>query len=490
MLVTAPSRSQEFINERDELEALIEEARWRARRRRRRHGAAIMLTVLTGAAVYVLIVRGADRLVDPQTGPPTAAVAAPQLSRAGRYWYVRRIATVRRPLPMSRGVARGDRKPQRASPVWIDIQVSDETWIGVDGTMREREVQLPRFASVGERVRWRAAGMPPLAWFVNGIDTINIGGGRFPAQLSSLNDGLFTYRQLVFLPTAVVSLRDRLGEAQRAFQQRAINASVPPGKAHHEIVMGRLAAASRNNARAISDLQMIGDLLASPVPERLRRALGRVAATIPGVHYTPYAHDSVGRAVVTVSASGAQFSPVRLVLDPASGLLLGGPDETSARGGPVVAQGLVDSTNAVPKGVKPITGIKPEDAGGEPPEPQTLSISPAAGNARTVFEVKLPAPARPMEPGPAQPRLGIMLTGPISPRGCSYGGAWPTIPQLSSGARTATAGIVTYSYRLNAPIGNGGWCKGRYQLQVIPKLGNDGAARGFETTSTIGFQVR
>jgi hypothetical protein len=42
--------------------------------------------------------------------------------------------------------------------------------------------------------------------------------------------------------------------------------------------MGRLAAAGRNNARAISDLQTIGDLLAAPVPARLRRALARVAA--------------------------------------------------------------------------------------------------------------------------------------------------------------------------------------------------------------------
>jgi hypothetical protein len=490
MIVSEASRPQEFADECDALEALIEEARRRERRRRRRYGAVLVLAALTGAVLYALVGPSARHAANSHRAPPLGAAATPRTLRTGRYWYVRRIAWLHRRLPLARSATRAGHPPGRVQTVWIDVLVSDETWVGVDGTMREREVQQPQFASAGDRSRWRAAGMPPLAWFVNGMDEINIGDGRFPAQLLSFVQGVFTDGQLVSLPTAVVALRDRIERTERAFLQRAINGSVPPGNRHREIVMRRLAAASRKDALAISELQTIGDLLVSPVPTRLRRALVRVAATIPGVRYTEHAHDSLGRPAIAVSAAAPRLSPVRLLLDPTTGQLLGGTDETIPTAGAVVAQGVVDSTNAVPKGLKPIKGIKPEDAADQPPEPQTLAISPAIGNRRTIFRVTLPAPARPGEPGPAQPRLGVGLAGPISPRGCSYEGAWPMIPTLSAGASSTRAGNVSYTYRLKPPPGNSAWCKGRYQLQVAPKLGNDAPARGFNAISTIDFQVR
>jgi len=45
--------------------------------------------------------------------------------------------------------------------VLFDLRVSEETWVGVDGTMRDRKViESVRFASAAGRAKWAAYGGP------------------------------------------------------------------------------------------------------------------------------------------------------------------------------------------------------------------------------------------------------------------------------------------------------------------------------------------
>ena len=90
MSVTAPPRSPRpsDLIDRDELEALvealIEEARLRARRRRRRNGACILLTILAGGGLYL----GLDHVGGGTTGAATASAgdAAVAVRRASGRW--------------------------------------------------------------------------------------------------------------------------------------------------------------------------------------------------------------------------------------------------------------------------------------------------------------------------------------------------------------------------------------------------------------------
>lgn len=112
-------------------------------------------------------------------------------------------------------------------------------------------------------------------------------------------------------------------------------------------------------------------------------------------------------------SEGSRFTR-RLVLDLATGALLEGG---GLYWGAVVAQGVVDSVNALPKGVSPVRAV------GALPAPQTLAISPAFGNPMTVFKVTLSSPAgRPRRPPPTldwsvagTPRLRCFTPGPLPP---------------------------------------------------------------------------
>ena len=69
------------------------------------------------------------------------------------------------------------------STVWFDVVMSTETWVGVDGTMRERSVEVSqRFASPADRARWLASGKPlPLPVSIAQGDALDVGSGHFPS---------------------------------------------------------------------------------------------------------------------------------------------------------------------------------------------------------------------------------------------------------------------------------------------------------------------
>ena len=81
MTVTAPPRRPETEQDRDlehrvaELEALIEEARQRARRRRRRYGAVALLALLVGVATIVFFDRSASGSRSGSPGNPRSAAS-------------------------------------------------------------------------------------------------------------------------------------------------------------------------------------------------------------------------------------------------------------------------------------------------------------------------------------------------------------------------------------------------------------------------------
>jgi hypothetical protein len=330
--------------------------------------------------------------------------------------------------------------------------------------------------------------MPPLPNAGTNSDGLNVGDGLFPAQLQfygtgfrDIGDGLFTYRQLRSLPTRAVLLRARLERAQTALLHREINAAVPAGKRHHELVARSGAAGTRKHRFAISMLTTIGDLLATPIPARTRVALSRVAATIPGVSYTAGVHDSLGRPAVAVTASAAGLSPVRLLLDSTTGVLLGGT--SFSEDGTVVAQGAVDSINDLPHAIKPI------QASGSRPQPQIPTISPQAGSPDTVFKVMLPAAAQTNRSVPP-PQSYALVTGPAG-RGCQSYYPWPSFAQLTATGTNANAGNATHTYQLKPPTtGSPRWCAGRYKLEVVAGVPGHPPANTDGIGSAIYFQVR
>jgi hypothetical protein len=214
-----------------------------------------------------------------------------------------------------------------ASTVWFDVVMSTETWIGVDGTMRERSVEVSqRFASAAGRARWLASGKPvPVPISIALGDALDIGSGHFPpppfgaiaadvppmegpptgAGPVDVGDGVFRFDQLLALPTggraaltrierAVTALRHRYGQMLLRWHS--------PGAA--AVARGDLGPMP-NAGRSILELTLIAHLDAAPVPARVRLGLLHAATALPGVHVTPGARDGV-----KVSASSPHWEPV------------------------------------------------------------------------------------------------------------------------------------------------------------------------------------
>jgi hypothetical protein len=455
MTVESPPRPPE----QDELEALIVEARQRARRRRRRYATALLAAALAGAGVYMLVAHSAGGPagtvhITPGTG------AGPQTFHPGQYWYTRTISSEHEWLP-----AGGITIDRRGFTHWhgphvlFDLRVSEETWVGVDGTIRDRMIVAGvRFAYPADRAKWAAYGRPVpsfnnvwLGWMSH--DGITVGGDRFPPGQTvtwgewlgpsgwDVADGLFSYRQLVSLPTGSAALRARLRRAEKSLAQRETRSGAE---------IQRLASATA----PLSELSDIATLLTSPVPAAVRLALFHAAVTIPGARVNAHAHDALGRPGVAVSATaGLAFQ--RLIFNPRNGALLeDAPDVT------VVAQGAVDSAYALPNGVRPIR------ATGAPPQPQTPVISPAVGDRTTVFKVKLSTSAH--RQSRRAPVLDWLLIGTPGPR--CFAGFLPRLPPLVASTSVRIAGSLTYVYKLGAPTGvrRGSWCPGQYELTVLP----------------------
>ena len=416
-----------------------------------------------------------------------ATGAGPQIFRPGQFWYTRTISLQHQWLP-----AGGITIDRRGYTHWhgphvlFDLRVSEETWVGVDGTVRDRMIIAGvRFAYPSQRAIWAAYGRPVpnfnrswLGWMSH--DGITMGAGRFPPGRSvswgewvgpsgwDVGDGLFSYRQIVSLPTRPAALRARLRRAETALSRRE-------GRK-------RDAQSLASATAPLSELSDIASLLTSPLPAAVRLALVHAAVTMPGARVNSHAHDSLGRLGVAVSTSaGLAFE--RLIYNPVTGALL-----EDAPAVTVVAQGAVNSAYALPRGIRPIR------AAGAPPQPQTPVISPAVGNPTTVFKVKLPTAAQPGS-RPA-PTLDWLLLGTPGPR--CFAGFLPRLPPLVASAGDRLAGSLSSVYKLSPPIGvrHRSWCRGRYELTVLPDYSHRSHASQVPPStspdygSSVYFQVR
>jgi hypothetical protein len=498
MTVEAPPRPPD----QDDLQALIEEARQRAHRRRRRYAITLLLAALAGIGVYVLVAQSTGGPARPVPRRPVLEPGA-QTFRPGDFWYTRTISTQHEWLPAGGTLERPRGYFHPIGPeVKFDLRISDETWVGVDGTIRERMIVAgARFASAAGRAKWERTRplvpsdepwyaavyrrpMPDFnhVWFGwMSHDGITVAGGRFPPGQTvrwgewlgpngwDVADGLFSYRQLVSLPTRPAALRARLRRAEKALAQRE----------------DRTGADVQRPASAMapySELSDIARLLTSPVPAAVRLALFHAALTMPGARVNAHAHDALGRPGVAVSASaGLAFQ--RLIFNPATGALLEDAPYVA-----VVAQGVVSSPYALPK------GITPTRPAGAPPQPQTPAISPAVGNPTTVFKVRLSSPAL-RQPRRA-PVLDWLLIGTPGPR--CFAGFLPRLPPLVASASVRLADSLTSVYKLGPQISvrRRSWCPGRYELTVLPDYSHRSHTSQLpESTSpdygsSIFFQVR
>ena len=221
-----------------DLQALIEEARRRARRRRRRNATVTLVVVLMLAGGYVLATRaGGDRtasrsVIARSSAAPLAVGVGPSGTRARSGRCARRAASSSCPGIMHRC----------GSSVWFDVLMSLETWIGTDGTMRERSVEVSqRFASPADRRRWQASGKPvPVPISVAQGDALDVGSGHFPSTVFGqiapdapptegpppgagpvdVGDGLFSYRQLLALPAGGTAALVRIDRAWTGLRRR------------------------------------------------------------------------------------------------------------------------------------------------------------------------------------------------------------------------------------------------------------------------------
>ena len=481
MTVTAPTRPPE----QDELQALIEEARRRARRRRRRYAVALVLVGVCGTALYALLA-GRGRGAGSPTRSTRAVGAGPQTFRPGQFWYTRTVRSMHQWLPA--GGTTFDRRGYAYRPgpeIRFNLRVNEETWVGMDGTIRDRMVVASvRFATAANRAKWVAYGRP-IPNFNNisvgsmSHDGIAVGAGRFPPQPEyqggewlgpsgwDVGDGLFSYHQLLSLPSGPAALRARLTLAETALARRG-------GYRGGANVREAVAFASG----AFGELSDIGGLLAAPIPASLRLALFHAAITIPGATVNQHARNLLGRPGVAVSASaGAAFE--RLTFDRASGALLEDAPNVA-----VVAQGVTGSPYSFPKGVTPIR------APGGPPQPQAPAISPAAGNRTSRFTLTLlPSPHTQLH---RPPTLGWLLIG--TPAARCFAGFLPQLPPLTASPGTRLLGRRPYVYRLTpSSVHRQTWCPGRYELTVMPthsprpQAPDLGAARNLG--SSIFFQV-
>ncbi|MBV9798634.1 MAG: hypothetical protein JO039_11370 [Solirubrobacterales bacterium] len=122
MSVFSPSR----LPNQDELQALIEEARQRAQRRRRRQIKIVLAAlILVGAAIWVAVGRGGSGRPAVASGGARAAGDSGSL-RPGDYWYTRTVVATRQPV------------------VGIGVPVASETietWVGTDWSWRQRAIE-------------------------------------------------------------------------------------------------------------------------------------------------------------------------------------------------------------------------------------------------------------------------------------------------------------------------------------------------------------
>jgi hypothetical protein len=397
-----------------------------------------------------------------------------------------------------------------ASTVWFDVVTTAETWVGTDGTMRQRSVEVSqRFASSAGRARWLATGRPmPVPISIAQGDALDIASSRFPSSVFGeiapdvpptegpptgagpvdVDDGLFSYRQLLDLPASGRAALARIDEAWMGLRHRygaMLLRWHSPG--------ARLAARADlapipKAGRSIQELLLIARLDAAPVPARVRLALVHAAAALPSATVT------AGHAGVTVSAEFPHWRPASFTFDPRTGELRRGPPtgggypDVPGPASTVVAQGPVGSITALPADVRPIAGVGAPPLWPSPSVPPAEAVTPVVGGPHTVFTVLLAATSG--EHAHSAPKAWLGLTGSAGRGIYNAGkpafdrrgiflpgnqGVDPCLPPASLrvwSARTIDrAGTLVFVYRV-APqqLHLRAWCPGRYQLgiQTLP----------------------
>jgi hypothetical protein len=462
----------------EELERRLLAACYAPARRRARAWSWAGAGLVVGGVVVALALFVGSGSVTPSAASAleraAAAVASgPALTplRPGQYWYTRTLVTARVSLfifPKHGG-------PPTGSPLPFVTRESVETWIGVDGTLRQRTIVLSqRFLSPADHARWLASGQPLPT--TTASDSITAGDGWFPPKAGAdpdVGDGLFSYAQLLALPTNIRLLRMRIHQARAALDARILAAfaqsvrDAPSGVG----VSALQLRAGPGYSLAGMDLQTIYQLLSTPVPTAVRAALFRLVAALPGVTYEGNARDPLGRSGVAV-AVGIGAARVRLIFNPRSGALLAnvGADGIA---NVVVTQGTVDSLRQLPAGVKPTPG----PAG---LAPVTIAISPRTGRPSTTFTLTTPA-VRQASHARAPAVTILTLTGPSGSR-CKA-----SLPVPVAAARAPKrSGAAQATYRLTpADDRRSTWCSGRYQVQIL-HTGNNAA---LSPAGAVYFQV-
>jgi hypothetical protein len=405
---------------------------------------------------------------------------------------MRTVGTMRHPWCLKQEIIRPGYYGKCDATAWFEVGMSTETWVGIDGTMRERTVEdWQRFASPADRARWRAyRKRPPPPVTVDQGDGLVIAEGHFPPDLfgdnggyvppvegpragngpTDIGDSFFTYSQLLALPDSPTAAAQRVDHAKIRLDHRygrTLRRWHSPGA---NLQARYFLRPTPRRLRSMQELLMISHLLASPVPPRVRLALFHAATALPGVTVTPDARDSLGRVGVMVSATYPRWQPIRFIFDPRTGELLtglpfaGGPPDVAGGDSTVVVQGEVNSVTALPARVKPIQAVSAPPIWPAPPPPRMIALSPMTGRPHTLFSLALAAVrGERVHPAPTV-WLGVTDSGGT---GCVALNSARVRPART----TRNAGGLLYIYRVGPRLfRRHSWCSGRYELgiQVVP----------------------
>jgi hypothetical protein len=453
----------------DEPEALIEEA-WELawRRRRRRIAATVVVLVVAGVAIIAGVSQSGGETRRGGAGASAGVAAGVQF--VGRVWYSRSIADRLTPSPVVPRVMRVGQKAGPVPVVYFHTRTSYETWIGRDGSFRQRQVILSEsFATAAGRRRWRAAHqtLPSGLAVGTGSDGLEVGDGEFPAGLDSSQsdpgDSLFTAQQLLSLRDSPRALSRALLAAQRALNRRQAEAYVQSGPRHATEVARLLRAADSHEQLTFAVLDSVSSLAISPIAHAFRRQLLSAASITPGVRTST----SDGR--LSLSVPGVNLDgPV--MFDRRTGELVQGMPQSP---GTIIAQGVVGAIGALPDGLQPIKSR-------HLPSPPMAKLTPTTGTAHTTFTLHLPARAA---GATSTPHVFADMTGPTGPN-CHYQNSQPGIARIPTGTSQGPIDSFTIAPRT---IGRDSWCPGRYGLQVA--AGKD-ATLGTGQGSTVYFTIR
>lgn len=336
-------------------------ARWPAARAWRVTGAVAALAAVV--AVVVLLLPGGG------VAPSRALAALTRAARAsergpdsalgpGEEWYVKIV--VRSELPMALPPKPG--QPLTPSSAFVDtiLRGTRDVWVSRDGTFTQRDSTRSSFVNP-IKARGDGVKLPRPQTMTHTTP----GHGLLASPLSPVP--LFSYAQLRALPTEPAKLLRVIAGVQAKLNARAQAQATPTTTAPttttirhggsvtvessaQMTVVGRCCGTTSVDRQAVSDLNTIAGLLTMPVPAKVRAALYRTAAALPGVTYDGTARDSLGRSGTEISV-GSGDDTMRMIFDQRTGALLAASSEFGATAATTGFGPLVE-TIAVAKVVK------------------------------------------------------------------------------------------------------------------------------------------